>query len=481
MIFKQFRYEPLAQASYIVGCIRTKKAFVVDPIDDLGVDFYVLEAADRGLNITGVLETHVHADYLSCAGELSRKTGSPHFLHEAIKGITRYDFTPLSDGQVLELGKVRVEVIHTPGHTPEHACYVVYDAARSEEPWAVLTGDCLFVGDVGRPDLLLEDEALNVMGESERAENLYRSINERLFTLPDHVEVWPAHYGGSTCGGVNMSGKASSTIYFEKRFNLALAQNDGPAFARFIKETAKPFPDNYARIKSYNLGLTSKEEVGAETPIESAPTAASAAQGLGVDEFLSAVAEGAIPIDMHSPFAFADEHVPGSINLQFNRADLADRAEMVLPEGLSIVLVAESDAVAAVADGILLDAGFEVKGYLSGGLQAFKRAGHSVASMPVMRVEELYENTGTFEVVDAREPFEFKFGHIPGATVLPSMRAWRGASEIKSTKPLAVVCGDQVRSALVASILMRTGNDARLVSGGMTDWLERGYPIEKGD
>jgi len=223
VIFKQYRYEPLAQASYLVGCIRTKKAFVFDPIEDLGADFYVLEAADRGLSISGVLETHVHADYLSCARDLSLKTAAPHFLHEAIKGIARYDFAPVSDGQVLELGKVHVEVMHTPGHTPEHACYVVYDTARSEEPWAVLTGDSLFVGDVGRPDLLLEDEALNVMGESERTENLYRSIHERLFTLPDHVEVWPAHYGGSTCGGVNMSGKASSTIYYEKRFNLALS------------------------------------------------------------------------------------------------------------------------------------------------------------------------------------------------------------------------------------------------------------------
>jgi rhodanese-related sulfurtransferase len=154
---------------------------------------------------------------------------------------------------------------------------------------------------------------------------------------------------------------------------------------------------------------------------------------------------------------------------------------MVLTDGMSLVLVGESDAVAAVADGILSEAGFDVKGYLKGGLEAFKRAGHSVSSMPVMRVDDLHDDIEFFQVVDAREPFEFRFGHIPGALMLPSMQAWEKAPEIQSAKPLAIVCGDQVRSALVASILMRTGSDARLVSGGMTDWLERGFSIEQGD
>jgi len=146
-------------------------------------------------------------------------------------------------------------VLATPGHTPEHCAFLMFDHARSDEPWAVLTGDSLFVGDVGRPDLLIGDVALDVNGEAARAELQYRSIRERLFTLPDHVEVYPNHYGGSTCGGVNMSGKASSTIYFEKRYNLALAQPDAAGFAAFVKDTAKPLPDDYARIKARNLGL----------------------------------------------------------------------------------------------------------------------------------------------------------------------------------------------------------------------------------
>lgn len=259
MIFKQFRYEPLNQASYLIGCARAKECFVVDPIDDLGVDFYIMEAADLNQTIVGVLETHLHADYVSCARDLAEANDCPHYLFESAP--TTYDFTPLTDGQVLQVGQVKVQAIHTPGHTPEHTAYVVTDGARTDEPWAVLTGDSLFVGDVGRPDLLVGDQALDVMGEEERAQTQFRSINDKLFALPAHVEVFPNHYGGSACGGVNMSGKASSTIYFEQKYNLAMAQPDAESFGRFVKETAKPLPDNYGRIKSYNLGLIEKEEI----------------------------------------------------------------------------------------------------------------------------------------------------------------------------------------------------------------------------
>ncbi len=265
MIFKQFRYEPLSAASYLVGCARAREALVVDPIADLGPDFYVLEAADQGLDVVAVVETHVHADFVSCARELADMTGATHYLGAAAQGLVRYDVTPAADGDSIHVGQIELQAIATPGHTPEHTAFVVVDHARSEEPWAVLTGDSLFVGDVGRPDLLVGDAELDVMDEETRAATQFRSIRERLLTLPDHVEVFPTHYGGSTCGGVNMSGKASSTIYFEKRYNLALAQPDAAAFVRFVRETAKPFPDGYARIKSYNLGLIGKDELAGAT------------------------------------------------------------------------------------------------------------------------------------------------------------------------------------------------------------------------
>ena len=468
MIFKQYRYEPLSQASYIVGCIRSKKGVVIDPIADLGPDHYLLEAADLGLSITAVLETHVHADYVSCARELAERAGVPHHLHESAEGIVRYPITPLKDGQVLELGKVRIKTLHTPGHTPEHSCFVVHDLARSDDPWLVLTGDCLFVGDVGRPDLLLDDEKLNIMSEEERAESQYSSIRNRLFQLPDHVEVWPGHFGGSTCGGVNMSGKASSTIYYEKHYNLAVAQPDASHFANFVRETMKPFPDNYRQIKAYNLGLIDRSEVQDE------PTG-----GLKPSEVAAATESGALMLDVHPPLTFAHGHIAGSVNLQFNTADLADRAEMALPEGVTLVVVGVSDAVAGAAERILGDAGFKVAGYLQGGLDAWKRAGRDVVSMPVLNVKELRDRFEQFQVIDARERFEYKYAHIPGAILLPSLAAWEGSEKLDHSRPFAVVCGDQVRSATVASMLRRAGADAYLVSGGMVDWLEREFPVEK--
>jgi glyoxylase-like metal-dependent hydrolase (beta-lactamase superfamily II) len=265
MIFKQYRFEPLAQASYLLGCGRAKEAVVVDPIADTGAEAYTLDAADLGLTLVGVFETHIHADYVSCARELAALNGVPLYLHETARGVARFDFTPVADTQVFDVGKVRIQALHTPGHTPEHTSYVVTDLGRSNDPWFVLTGDCLFVGDVGRPDLLLGDARVDVLDESGRARMLYDSVTRRLFALPDHVEVFPAHYGGSTCGGVNMSGKVSSTIAFEKRFNLAVRQPDAEAFARFVRETAKPFPKDYARIKSYNLGMISRAELEGAT------------------------------------------------------------------------------------------------------------------------------------------------------------------------------------------------------------------------
>lgn len=253
MIFRQFRFEPLAQASYLVGCDRVKSGFVVDPIADLGPEFYILEAADRGIEIAGVIETHVHADFRSCARDLARDTGSPHYLHASAPA--QYAFTPIADGEILRAGRVELAAVHTPGHTPDHLSLLVTDRSRSDEPWMVLTGDSLLVGDVGRPDLLLGNEALDVLDEAGRARQLFRSIQDRLLNLPDHVEVFPGHYGGSACGGTGLSGKTSSTIGFERRFNAAATQVDEDSFARFVAKTARPFPADYRAIKAANLGL----------------------------------------------------------------------------------------------------------------------------------------------------------------------------------------------------------------------------------
>jgi glyoxylase-like metal-dependent hydrolase (beta-lactamase superfamily II) len=262
MIFKQYRHEPLNQASYFLACWRKGLAFVVDPIHDLGTGFYQSESRDFGVDIVGVLETHIHADYVSCAGELARASGCPHYLFKNTPGPVTYH--PLEDGQILELGNVRVEVIHTPGHTPEHVSYLITDVTRGDEPWAVLTGDSLLVGDVGRPDLLVGNQASGGDDSHERAMTQFLSIRDRLFTLPDHVEVYPGHFGRSVCGGINMSAKASSTIFFEKKFNLPMRQPNPEIFAEFVRDTSKPLPEGYEILKCKNLGMPTSEEGEAE-------------------------------------------------------------------------------------------------------------------------------------------------------------------------------------------------------------------------
>jgi hydroxyacylglutathione hydrolase len=197
------------------------------------------------------------------------------------------------------------------------------------------------------------------------------------------------------------------------------------------------------------------------------------------DEVAGAMAEGAVVLDLRAPRPFAREHLPGALNLQFNRADLADRAELMLPRDVPLVVHAEPEPIARVAVALLAGADFPVAGALDGGLAAWKAAGQATATLALLDVDELHDRLDELEVLDVRERFEFRHGHIPGARLLPSTEAWSRLEEVPAGRPVAVVCGDQTRSAAVASMLQHAGRDARLVMGGMIDWLERGYPVER--
>ena len=197
------------------------------------------------------------------------------------------------------------------------------------------------------------------------------------------------------------------------------------------------------------------------------------------EEVKQAVAGGALVLDLRPPRPFAAGHVPGAVTMQFNRADLADRAELVLPKELPLVVHAEPEPIAKVAEEILREAGYDVRGHLEGGFAAWKAAGEPVGELLLIDVDELKEHGGEYLILDVREGFEFRHGHVAGAQLLPSGEAWARVDEVPADRPVAVVCGDQTRSAAVASMLLRAGRDARLVMGGMVDWIERGYPVEK--
>lgn len=193
-----------------------------------------------------------------------------------------------------------------------------------------------------------------------------------------------------------------------------------------------------------------------------------------------AMGRGAVVLDMRLPRIFAKEHIPGAVNVQFNRADLVDRVEMVFPRETPFLVHAEPEAIARLAADLLKGAGFQVEGYLEGGLKAWKDARFPTARLEVLSVDDVKGSIDQFQVVDAREPFEYRYGHVPGAGLLPWTEAWEKAPTFTSDRPFAVICGDEVRSALVASILARSGRDTRLVRGGMVDWNERGFAVEKG-
>ncbi|HEY3232441.1 MAG TPA: MBL fold metallo-hydrolase, partial [Roseiflexaceae bacterium] len=231
MIFRQILRSESGCASYLLGCVRSGQAIVIDPLADLGAGMYALEAADRSLRIAYVIDTHVHADHRSAAQELARATGATLALPDGAPA--EYPFHPLRDGDVIAIGAVRLQVLHTPGHTPESICLLGADTARSNEPWFLLSGDTLFPGDVGRPDLLLDGGDAEARA-LDQARQLYDSLFGRLLALEDIIEVYPGHFGGSACGGVNMSGKPASTIGFERRWNLALRQGDREMFVRFV-------------------------------------------------------------------------------------------------------------------------------------------------------------------------------------------------------------------------------------------------------
>jgi hydroxyacylglutathione hydrolase len=484
MIFRQFLRSESGCASYLLGCARSGQAIVVDPLADLGARTYALEAADRGLRITHVIDTHIHADHRSAAQELANTTGAA--LDLPADAPAEYPFRPLCDGDLIEAGMLRLQVLSTPGHTPESICLLGTDTSRSEQPWFLLSGDTLFPGDVGRPDLLLDGDDAEARSLAQ-AHQLYESLFNRLLALDDIIEVYPGHFGGSACGGVNMSGKPTSTIGFERRWNLALQQHDPEEFVRFVMKTLRSQPEDYQQIKRTNLRAwqPTPQPHGAGTSearaaLPSAPRRHNL-PNLMPNDVLASCDEGVVLVDLRPASDFAAAHAPGAISAPFSRADLASNLAKLLPPDTTLALVADNELVADEAGGLLRAAGWQLIGTLAGGMAAWWSAGLGVAALDLWPIEQLYQHLGAagLTVLDVREPDEWANGVITGAWLIPQAALWDRRDELPRDDQIVTICAGGVRSARAASLLEHLGF-ARVASvdrAGMGEWQSRGYPV----
>jgi glyoxylase-like metal-dependent hydrolase (beta-lactamase superfamily II)/rhodanese-related sulfurtransferase len=456
MIFQQILNEDTGCLSYLIGCGNAGRAVVVDPGRDK-VDEYQALARRKGLAITDIIDTHVHADHVSGNQALAAKCGARMLVHPAADAA--YPHAPVEDGDVIAIGSVSLRVIHTPGHTPDSVALLVTDLSRGGEPWFVLTGDTLFVGDVGRPDF----------GGERAAADLYRSLTERLLVLPESVEVYPAHGAGSTCGRA-MSSKTASTIGFERRFNVALQASGVDDFVTRLMQGLPPKPANFERIIAKNR---SRHLLGVGEP---APLSAAQVQAL--------LDKGAAALDVRSPEEFGDGHVPGAINVWIESPQFSGRAGLFLPSDAPVVLVASSPTDLGRAAQALGRIGLdEIAGHLQWGMTDWRSHGLPVARVPQITVHDLAtmrDERPDLVIVDVREPFEWDEGHIEGAVHLPMSEALRRMAELPADRPKAVLCAGGLRSSGVISALSRAGmSDWYNVSGGVGAWVKAGYSTVK--
>jgi glyoxylase-like metal-dependent hydrolase (beta-lactamase superfamily II)/rhodanese-related sulfurtransferase len=461
MYFKQFYLACLAHASYLIGS--DGEAAVVDPQRD--VDEYITEAEAQGLRIKYVIETHLHADFVSGHQELAARSGAEIVFGE--KANAQFPHRAVRDGEEIRLGKVVLRFIETPGHTPEGICVLVTDTEVSDGPQKILTGDTLFIGDVGRPDLAGGKGYTPQM----MAEMMYDSLHRKILKLPDSVEVYPAHGAGSMCGR-NMSNETSSTIGEQRKFNYALKPMTKDQFVTMMTADLPEAPAYFPRDAEINrAGARGLSELSPPTP-------------LSPQQVSELRQQGHVVLDVRSAAEFGAGHVPGSVNIGLG-GQFAMWAGSLIPLNASIVVVADIRDQVHESVVRLARVGIEnVKGYLDGGVEHWRRVGFPVHSIPQVSVNELkdkLESGAELQVVDVRRPAEYGNGHVPRALNAPLATLDRDASELPfaKDKPTAVICAGGYRSSAAASLLEKLGFTNLLnVSGGTGAWINAGYPVE---
>jgi hydroxyacylglutathione hydrolase len=461
MVFRQVTHDDLGCASYLIGDTGAGVAAVVDPRFE--IDEYLDLARYMGVSIEHVLETHNHADHVSGHGRLAAATGATIHIHRDAG--PDYEHEPFDDGYELHLGAVTVRAIHAPGHRPEHTAFALIDTSRGPEPWALLTGDTLFVGDVARPDLAIDKE--------EGARQIFHTLHEALLTLPDVCEVWPGHLGGSLCGGPGMDMKVSSTIGYERAHNAILGELDEERFVEAALAKLGPQPPNFNAIVALNRGplLTHGVELLPLTPRQ-------------VDQRRTG---GELIVDVRTDLQFDDAHIPGAVCIPILQAGfgsklawLADREQPVLFAGRDDA-DARSAAQLAVAVGIR-----KFAGYLSGGMTSWRQEKHPTERIERLDLEWLPEWTQADhdrQIIDVRERSEWDDGHIPGSLFTPYHDIHELPEGLDPERPVAVLCASGQRAAVAASLLQRHGarEVVHVTGGGVPKWGRLGHPLERTD
>jgi glyoxylase-like metal-dependent hydrolase (beta-lactamase superfamily II)/rhodanese-related sulfurtransferase len=455
MIFRQITHDDLGCASYLIGDEDAGVAAVVDP--KLDIEEYLALARYMGVRIEHILETHNHADHVSGHGRLAAATGATIHVHRDAGAA--YEHEPFGDGWELELGRVRVRALHTPGHRPEHTAFALVDTGRSLDPWAVLTGDTIFVGDVARPDLAVDKE--------EGARGLFHSLQDRLLTLPGECEVWPGHLGGSLCGGPGMDMKVASTVAFEHAHNPLLGERDEDRFVERATASLAPQPPNFRAIVALNRGplVTDGVDVAPLTPRQ-----------LEVKR-----TQAALVVDVRTDLQFDEAHIPGSVCNPAIRSGFGTKLAWVADRDQPIVLVGRDDADALRAAHLAAAVGItNLGGYLAGGMTTWREEKRPTESIERIDVPGLHDRAGDVQVLDVRERGEWESGHIPGATWTPYHDIQGIPDGIDPERPVAAICASGQRAAVAASLLRRHGAERTIhvVDGGVRTWAARGWPLE---
>ena len=473
MLLKHFYDIKLAQASYLIGCAQTGDAIVIDANRDIAQ--YLRAAEAEGLRVTHVTETHIHADFVSGSRELAQVAGAQLHLSKEGGPDWQYAFAQtdgarlIGEGDTLMVGNIRLDVLHTPGHTPEHLSFLVTDTPAAAGPMGLLTGDFVFVGDVGRPDLLEKAAGLaGTMEDSARA--LFRSL-QRVRALPDHLQIWPGHGADSACGKA-LGAVPSSTLGYERLANWGLAATDEAAFAREVLDGQPEPPAYFAEMKRVNRGGPPPLGGFARPP---------KVEGAAAEELLRG---RTLVVDIRPAAHFAAGHIPRTINIPLNKS-FPTWAGSLVPYTREFVLLTGDSSGGAVDDAArdLAMIGHKARGYLGPDvLEGWTAAGRTLDTLLQISVGELAARiaAGTVTVVDVRKRSEWEAGHLPGVPNIPLSELVARAAELPDDAELVVHCQSGGRSAIAASVLRAKGRrNVSNLTGGFSAWRAAGNPVDR--